>query len=149
MPDRLQLMEASLERAAETVGDITAPVLARYYGAFPEALASFEHHGLGNREALEAQMVENALYCIMNWLDRPGEVGLILGESVPHHQETLSVALGWYRGLVEATIDVIVETIPPGETAELEVWRTIRSELADLVEASKSTYVPRSHAISA
>ena len=44
---KLELIERSLERAAETVGDITAPLMARFYAAHPAAEASFEHHGLG------------------------------------------------------------------------------------------------------
>jgi hypothetical protein len=139
VPDKLRLMDASLERAAEAVGDITGPVMARFYEAFPPARASFEHHGWGQREKLEAVMVENALYVAMTWLDRPSEVRILLGGSVPRHQDTLAVAPDWYRGLVDAAIDVIVESIPPHELAELEVWKTIRRGLGDEIEASRST----------
>ena len=37
-------IEARLERAAATMGDLTAPVMAEYYHRFPEARASFVHH---------------------------------------------------------------------------------------------------------
>lgn len=140
MQDNL-LLEASLERAADTVGDITGPVMARFYEAFPLARDAFEHHGLGGREKLEAQMVENALYYAMTWLDRAHEIRIALGSSVPHHQETLTIPPDWYRGLMDSVVDVIVETIPPNELGELRVWKTIRSELDDTIEASRSTFV--------
>jgi hypothetical protein len=143
VPDHSPLLDASLERAAEVVGDITAPVMARFYAAYPEALASFEHHSLGRRETLEAEMVDRALYWAMNWLERPGEISIQLGSSVPHHQETLKIALPWYRGLLEAVIDVIVDTVPADNQAELALWRQIRGELGQMVEDSKSTYTPR------
>jgi len=40
------LLENSLERAAERLGDITEPVMNRYYASHPEARASFNEHGL-------------------------------------------------------------------------------------------------------
>jgi hypothetical protein len=144
--DPSPLLDASLERAAEVVGDITGPAMARFYEAYPEAMAAFEHHSLGRREALEAEMVDRALYWAMNWLGRPGEISIQLGSSVPHHQETLKIALPWYRGLLEAVIDVIMSAIPEDRPAELALWRQIRGELGEMVEASKSTYTPRSAA---
>ena len=131
MQDQRRLMETSLERAAESIGDITGPVVARFYEAFPEARESFEHHGLGKREALEAQMVENALTAAMTWLERPAEVRILLGGSVPHHKETLAVPPAWYRGLMEATIEVIAGSIPPGHPAELDLWNDIRRRLGE------------------
>jgi hypothetical protein len=137
------MLDVSLERAAEVVGDITAPTMARFYAAYPEARAAFEHHALGKRQALEAEMVDRALYWAMNWLERPGEISIQLGSSVPHHQETLKIALPWYRGLLEAVIDVIISAIPEDRPAELALWRQIRGELGQMVEDSKSTYTPR------
>jgi hypothetical protein len=140
MQDESLLLEASLERAAETLGDITAPVMARFYEAWPEALPAFEHHGLGARQRLETAMVDTALYCATNWLDRPMEITIQLNSSVPHHQDTLKIELPWYRGLLEAVVDVIAETIPADQPAELAIWKRIRGELGALIEASHSTY---------
>ncbi len=143
MENYAPLLDASLERAAEMLGDITAPTMTRFYVAYPEAREAFEHHGLGKRQALEAEMVDRALYWAMNWLERPNEISIQLVSSVPHHQETLQIALPWYRGLLEAVIDVIIGTIPEDKPAELALWRKIRGELGQLIEASKSRYTPR------
>ena len=142
MQDHSSLLDASLERAAETLGDLTAPAMARFYAAWPQARDSFEHHGLGRRERLEAEMVQNALYWAMNWLDRQTEITIHLGSSVPHHEETLKVSVPWYRGLLDAVIDVIVETIPADRTDELELWMRIRRELGEMVAASTAAFPP-------
>lgn len=136
MHDDSRLLDVSLERAAEAVGDLTETVLARFYTQHPEARQAFEHHSPGEPEKLEAEMVANALYCAMNWLDRPGEVRIQVNTSVPHHEDTLHVALPWYRGLQETVIDVIFETIPANEAAELTLWRRIRAELGEIIQTS-------------
>ena len=63
------LVERGLERAGDAIGDITAPLMERFYAAFPDAEASFDHHGLGRRALLEAEMVGNVAYCLMTWFD--------------------------------------------------------------------------------
>ena len=55
--DRLAIIEAGLERAADQLGDVTAPVMAEFYARFPAARASFSHHMPGNPASLEAEMV--------------------------------------------------------------------------------------------
>jgi hypothetical protein len=134
---RSALLEESLERAATVLGDITAPAMSKFYLAHPDALASFEHHGLGNRPHLEAGMVKNALYWAMTWIDHPEQVIDEIGSSVPHHENTLRVKLPWYRGLVEAVIDVIADTIPPDRADETALWRDIRTQLGALIGASR------------
>jgi len=41
------LLEQTLERAADSVGDITASAMQRFYGAYPEARDAFERLALG------------------------------------------------------------------------------------------------------
>lgn len=123
------LLERSLERAAESIGDITQPVIERFYKRYPQVRAIFEHWGLGRRAQLEADMVETALYCVMEWIERPSEVSILLGTSVPHHRDTLQVKPEWYGGLLGTVLEVIVETIPHDETAELAVMEEIRAGL--------------------
>jgi hypothetical protein len=139
MRDQASLLDASLERAAEALGDITAPVMARFYDAHPEARTAFEHHRPGCFEKLEAEMVQNALYWAMAWLDRAMEIRVHLGGSVPHHEETLAVPATWYRGLVEAVTDVIAETIPADRPDEMVVWREIRTGLGQAINQSTSS----------
>ncbi len=127
--EKLALLEASLTRAAEVLGDVTPHVMTLYYARHPGAAASFEHHGLGKTAALEGEMIENCLYCLMYCLERPTEIEILLENSVPHHHFTLEVPLGWYQGLVDAAIDVIAGTVPADAAAELQVWAEIRERL--------------------
>lgn len=135
---KLALVEKSLERAAEAIGDITAPLMARFYAVYPAAEASFEHHGLGKRALLEAEMVGNVLYCLMTWFERPEEIRIILYDSVPHHQETLKVEAGWYEGMLWAGIDLFEETLPEHAADERAVWEEMRSGLAETIAKARS-----------
>lgn len=131
-----ELLEASLHRAAEALGDITPLVLARYYARFPEAETAFATLWPGNRAGLEGEMVERTLYCLMTWLDSPGEIEIMLMGSVPHHDATLKVPPQWFGGFLETTAQVIVETIPSDAADELTVWQELRDDLGQLIAFS-------------
>jgi hypothetical protein len=143
MADKVALIEDILNRAAEKIGDITEPALQRYYQRCPEARASFEAHARGNQAQLEGQMVENSLYVLMSILAAPGETEILLGGSVLHHHDTLRVPPKWYGDLIEATADVVADTIPPENTAEQEAWSQARAELQDIVNRSAKWVSPR------
>ena len=134
----LALIERSLERAGEAIGDITAPLMARFYAAHPAAQASFEHHGLGKRALLEAEMVGNVLYCLMTWFERPEEIRIILYDSIPHHQETLKVEAGWYEGMLWAGIDLIEDILPEDADDERAAWAAMRAGLAETIAKARS-----------
>ena len=141
--ERVSLLEQSLHRAAEQIGDITGPVMTRYYQRHPEAMLAFDAHALGNRPALEGDMVERVLYCLMQWLESPGEIEMLLTGSVIHHNDTLQIPPTWFEELVKATADIIVETIPPENSAEIAVWKDLRQDLHKLIEkSSHQVYVP-------
>jgi hypothetical protein len=141
--ERVSLLEQSLHRAAEQIGDITGPVMTRYYQRHPEAMAAFDAHALGNRPALEGDMVERVLYCLMQWLESPGEIEMLLTGSVIHHNDTLQIPPTWFEELVKAPADIIVETIPPENSAEIAVWKDLRQDLHKLIEeSSHQVYVP-------
>jgi hypothetical protein len=141
--ERVSLLEQSLHRAAAQIGDITGPVMARYYQRHPEAMAAFDAHAHGNRRALEGDMVERVLYCLMQWLESPGEIEMLLTGSVIHHNDTLQIPPTWFDELVNATADILVETIPPENRAEITVWEDLRNDLHKLIEdSSRQVYVP-------
>lgn len=129
-------LEASLERAAEQLGDITPHVYETYYRRCPEAKADFDHHFPGDSHPLEGQMVEQALYCLMEWFDSPGEIEIILLSTVPHHIETLHIEPRHFSELINAVCETIVATIPPERSEELAVWKELRGELIALFDAS-------------
>lgn len=128
--DRLALLEMGLHRAVAAIGDPTEAIIARYYARFPDARASFDHWGLGKREKLEAEMVENTLYCVMTWFERPTEIGIIFAHSVPHHHHTLHVDPAWFTGLIDETIAVLTETLPPDAAAERALWAELHAGLS-------------------
>lgn len=134
-----KLIENILENAAEQLGDITPMVMARFYSSFPEAKQSFEHHGSDNPEKLEGLMVENSLYCLMQWCEHQYDVVILLNNSVPHHNDTLNVPPSWYTGFIQATADVVADTIAETKQAEREVWRETAQKLnLTIEEASRN-----------
>ncbi|MBQ0770729.1 hypothetical protein [Parasphingorhabdus sp.] len=133
-----ELLESSLERAAELLGDVTGPVMAKYYASHPQAKIAFTEHGLGNSVKLEAEMVESIIYCLMNWYDRPEEIRIMFGSTVPHHEHALHVSHEWFAGLIDAAIEVICATVPESREDELQVWNEIRSGLKTLVKEAQS-----------
>ncbi len=133
----IELVDTILYRAAEALGDITRPVMTRYYQRFPSVWEMFEHHGGMTAHTLEGEMVDQALYCLMNWYSSRGEVEIVLLGSVPHHAETLKVPPNAYQGLLQATAEVIGDTIPVDNTEELAVWRDLCDGLYAVIEQSR------------
>lgn len=143
---RMALLETVLTRAAEQLGDLTAPAVQLFYRRFPEALAAFEHHGLGKRERLEAEMVETALYSVMTWVERPIEVSIMLHGSVPHHRNTLHVRPEWYSGLLNSLIDLLAGTIPAGRANEEALIADVRRGLLATIAESLAELVAQAAA---
>ena len=106
------LVNAVLERAAEDLGDITEAVLERYHASYPQARACFMHHEPHDFAKLEAEMVSEALYCLMKWPESPGEVEIILLTTVPHHADTLAVPPDLFGGLITAVSETVAASIP-------------------------------------
>ena len=131
-----QIVESALERAAEQLGDVTPLVMARFFARCPGAEASFVHHWPHNPARLQAEMVDNALYCIMTWFERRTEIEIILYTSVPHHVETLKIPAEWYRELLGATVDILAETCPADAAEEAALWVELRTALTGLVDAA-------------
>ena len=129
LDEKRALLDASLLRAAEQMGDITGPVFELYYSRFPHARQRFDELSDGNRGQLEGQMVEQVLYCLMTLLDCPGEIEFTLRDSVPHHSNELKVAPHWYTGLIDAVFDVLGSSIPPDDAGGLAVWNELRTQM--------------------
>lgn len=140
------LVELTLTRTAEQLGDITESVMALYYRRHPEAKDAFDKHGRGNRPLLEGEMVERALYYLMYWFESPGEIEISLSGSVVHHNDTLEIPPQWYGDLIKATADAIIDTIPAENSLELAAWKELCRDLDEIVEASKELVsAPISH----
>lgn len=134
--DKNRALGEVLEQAAESVGDITQPVLELLYQRMPESRLAFEQHGGKKIGELEASMVEQVLYCLMTWYERPVEVEIILRETVPHHIETLDIPQDVFHGLLRATLDVLESSVIELDAAQRESLADLRSELGDIIEAS-------------
>lgn len=133
---RQQQIETGLGRAAEVLGDVTAPVMACFYDRFPDARASFAHHSPHNVASLEAEMVGNTLYYVMGWFENPVEARIAFDSSVPHHRVALAVPPDWYRGFIEAFLDV-VEPAAAAVGDEAAAWAELREGLVGLVERNR------------
>lgn len=133
---RLAVIEAGLERAADALGDVTAPVMAEFYRRFPDAMGSFAHHMPANPACLEAEMVGNTLYYVMTWFEKPSEARIAFDSSVPHHRVALAVPPDWYRGFIEAFLDV-VEPAAVRDDHDRAVWQSLREGLVGLVERNR------------
>ena len=112
--------------------------MAKYYARHPEAKISFQEHGLGNNVKLEAEMVESVVYCLMNWYDRPEEIRIMFGSTVPHHKHALNVSSEWFAGLIDAAITVISGTVPETSKEELVIWAEIRTVFQTLVKEAQN-----------
>lgn len=135
--EKMALVENILTRAAEQIGDVTAPAMECYYRRLPAAKAAFNEHCLGNLPQLEGLMVENSLHSLMYWFESPASIEIWLTGSALHHHDTLHIPIEWYSELIDATADVIAKTIPPENKIELAVWNELRIGLRGTVEACR------------
>lgn len=131
-----ELAEASLERAAGQIGDITVPAMERYYALLPEARAMFVHHDPYDPHRLEGSMVEQALFCLLLWFESPAEIRILLETTVPHHIETLNVDERTFSTLLEVVCDIVGELIPPQCEDERAVWAELRADLLKICAKS-------------
>ena len=130
---RRDRIEHAFERAAERIGDVVPPIMARFYQRYPAARASFEHHAAGTGvDRLEAEMIGNCLYFITTTPERPREVEMIAMTSVPHHVAALAVPPDWYAGLLVAAVDVLGEASP--EAAH--DWAALRAQFERMIAAA-------------
>lgn len=134
--EKQSVIQIGLTRAAEVLGDVTAPVYELYYKRCPEARERFDYFYPEGRERLEGSMVEQVLYCLMYWFDSPGEIEIVLITTIPHHIETLGVTNDMFAKLITAVRDTITATIPPEAESERTVWRDLHDELLQLCAES-------------
>lgn len=130
---RQSLLETTLTRASDLLGDVTPLVMALYYKRFPEALEHFEYHGMGETKRLEGDMVEQALYCLLDYLTMQGAIEIVLLGTVPHHIQTLKIPIELFDGLLDCLCDVIADTIPADNTDERRVLEDLRASLKALI----------------
>lgn len=134
--EKQSLLHTSLTRAAETLGDITAPVYTLYYARCPDARERFDHFYPEGRERLEGAMIQQVLYCLMYWFESPGEIEIVLMSTIPHHIETLGVTSEMFSRLLTAVCDIVTSTIPAQTMDEVEVWRELHADLITFCEES-------------
>lgn len=141
--EKQALIQSSLERAAEALGDITGPVYALYYSRCPKARQRFAELYPQGQDRLEGTMVEQVLYCLMYWFESPGEIEIVLISTIPHHIETLGVPGDMFSELITAVCDTVTATIPAEAEAERAVWRDLHAELVELCgESAKHARPP-------
>lgn len=138
--DRIELAERSLTRLADQRGDVTDPVLQAFYARHPDARASFEHHGLGQMRDLEGRMTAESVFLLLQWVEDPATARIDQGTAIVHHNDTLLVPPRWYLGLVDAALEVLLETVPADATDERDLWLAVRGEFAAFVEGLRAEF---------
>ena len=78
-------------------------------------------------------MVTTTLFCLMQWIEEPGMIEVIIHDTLPHHCLTLGIDPAVFRALAEETADVVIETIPADRPEERAVWLRLRGELLGVV----------------
>jgi len=135
------IAERSLERLSLECGDVTAEVMKRFYRAFPDARASFIHHGLSDVAGLEGRMVAESAFLLLQWSESPQTARIDHGTAVPHHNDTLKVGPHWYLGMVDAFLSLLYETIPAEAPEERNHWENIRSEIVTFFDALRDEFL--------
>lgn len=138
---KLDILNHSLERAAEELGDINALVQSRYYKAYPEAEEEFNRLAFQNRNTrsrMENSMIDSVLYCFMVWFEHPKEVDLTLQGASLQHTET-KIPLAVVVGLLETTADVILSTVDRDDTETRRIWQELQNSLIEIMDQSTVT----------
>jgi hemoglobin-like flavoprotein len=115
------------------LGDITPHVMRHFYAAMPEAKERFEFHNPVHREKLEGEMVEQSIYCLMQWHTSRSEIEIILATTVPHHMVALDISFEQFSGMIDSVCDVVAETIPAGQEAEHRAWSDLHRDMAAIL----------------
>lgn len=131
--DERELLESILQRAADELGDITTRVMALHYSRQPRAQAVFSEQASGELSQLEANMVDQALYCLMTWLDRPAEVEVMYMDAVSHHQY-LGIPLSVFIDLQTAVVEVVAGVIRESETEARRLMQRVAAGLVGAIE---------------
>ena len=88
-------------------------------------------------------MVEQTLYCLMTWVERPAEIRIVLQSTVPHHESALHVSDRLFAGFLDAVVDTIAGTIPADAGQEQALLASIRAALqAETAGAALASWKP-------
>jgi hypothetical protein len=129
------LIDESLVRAGDLLGDITDLVTKRFYDRCPEARPVFHAHQPVDTRHLEGLMVEQSLYRLMRWWESPGEVETVLLSTMPRHIEELGVTEAMVAQFISMVCDVISDTIPNERLDEHDTLAELEGTLIDVVAA--------------
>lgn len=129
-----EIVHRRLSDVSQAMGDITQAVSELLYREAPDVEPAFTRLSQGSVALLEGSMVEQVIYCIMDWHDAREEIELKLINTIPHHVRTLSVSVAHFVALVDAVFSVIMSGVPHmGDWREVEFWKKFRKEMSDFI----------------
>ncbi|MFA5493893.1 MAG: globin [Porticoccaceae bacterium] len=132
MIDR-DLIEASFEHAAETLGDITPFAYQHFFARYPQAEELFLCKGAQFKNDLQNQMVRDAIYAFLEYLDTPDEVDIVFKYTIPQHLD-LNIPMLYFNGLLEAVAEVVCGATPEAGKAATEAsWKVLLESIEELV----------------
>ncbi len=124
-----ELMEASLERAAEVCDDLTPLVYGRFFDAHPEARTLF-HMG----ERTRGRMLNEILAILLELAQGHDYMPATVRELAKDHTSYGEISDGYYRGLLNALTGVLADQLGSDWTSARErAWRVQAERLMELV----------------
>jgi hypothetical protein len=126
-------IEEILEIAAERLGDPTEAIFERVRRNLGVPSLRFFETWPADVPKLKGMMVEEAIFCIMNWRTTRAEIEIILVNTIPHHCETLQLEPAVFISLLEASFDVLGEAAHDASGAAKAAWGNLRTDLCGFV----------------
>lgn len=129
----------SLEKAADTHGDITPLVYESLFRTHPEAEELFLVKGDAFKTALQDKMVQDAIFSFMEYLEIPEEIEIEFKYTIPQHLD-LGIPVKYFNALLCSVAEVVCDAMPAGE---LELTSTHWSRLTGKLTAIASQHAAK------
>lgn len=124
----------SFESAAESLGDITPHVYRRFFLQYPEAESLFNIKGAQFQDELKVQMVRDAIYAYLEYLETPEEVEIVFKYTIPQHVD-LDIPIRYFIALLEAVADVVCDSVDDQTQADTKAsWSELLQEFRQMID---------------
>jgi hemoglobin-like flavoprotein len=128
-----EIIFATFEQAAESLGDITPMVYEDLFGRHPEAEQYFLIKGEEYKQDLEKKMVEDAIYSFLEYLENPEEVEIEFKYTIPQHQD-LGIPLDLFSALLQSVANVVCNTVEEDREQAQSSWNGLVNNFRALVD---------------
>lgn len=124
------VIHQSLEKAAEVLGDITPLVYESLFSRLPDVEHHFRVKGEVFKHDLQSQMVQDAIYAFMEYLETPEEVDIVFKYTIPQHLD-LGIPVEYFNALLSAVAEVVCSAVAAEEREPTRSsWNQLTEELS-------------------